>query len=90
MSRSKWKGPFVDTSIFKTKKNQKKIWSRSSTIPNFLVGETVFIHNGRELKRINITREKVGFKFGEFSFTRKFVAKSKSVASGSRKKKKNE
>ena len=86
MSRSKWKGPFVDISIFRVKKSQKKVWSRSSTIPNFLVGETVHIYNGREFKRINITREKVGFKFGEFSFTRKFVVKSKSAISKLKKK----
>jgi small subunit ribosomal protein S19 len=86
MSRSKWKGPFVDASIFKMQKKNKKIWSRSSTIPNFLVGENVLIHNGREFKRVNITRDKVGFKFGEFSFTRKFVQKSKSSVSDLKKK----
>jgi len=86
MTRSTWKGPFVDVCVFRIRKNEKKVWSRSSTIPSSLIGETVSIHNGREFKRIYITREKVGFKFGEFSFTRKFVAKSKSIILKSKKK----
>lgn len=79
MSRSKWKGPFIDNSIFKRINNKKlKIWSRSSVIPYFLLGETVLVHNGREFKKVIITREKIGYKFGEFSFTRKHVSKMKS------------
>jgi small subunit ribosomal protein S19 len=87
MTRSRWKGPFTETCIFKIEKKEKKIWSRCSTIPNFLVGETVSVHNGHEFKRIHITREKVGFKFGEFSFTRKSAANSKSITLKLKKKK---
>lgn len=72
MTRAKWKGPYVDLNVLKDK---KKIWSRSSTIPGILIGKSVLIHNGREFKRILITRDKVGFKFGEFSFTRKHIPK---------------
>ena len=43
MSRSKWKGPFVDVSVLKLKKKltakSKKVWSRSSQIPSFLLGK---------------------------------------------------
>jgi len=73
MTRAKWKGPYVDLQLFKDNKN--KIWSRSSTIPGFLIGKTINVHNGREFKRIMVTRDKVGFKCGEFSFTRKFIQK---------------
>jgi small subunit ribosomal protein S19 len=72
MSRSKWKGLFVDKKIFNKQlafKN-KKIWSRNSVIPAFLVGNRVLIHNGLQLKKVQITREKVGYKFGEFALTR--------------------
>ena len=86
MSRSKWKGPYIDSNIFKENKKNRKIWARSSTIPGFLVGENVLVYNGREFKRILITRDKVGFKFGEFSFTRKFVPKLKSVQGSTKKK----
>ncbi len=80
MRRSKWKGSFVDKSILKLKKkrtNKKpfKIWSRRSVIPNFLVGLNVMVHNGKEFKRLEITRSKVGYKFGEFIATRKYVQK---------------
>jgi len=57
------------------------IWSRSSTVPEKLVGEMVFIHNGKDFTKSYITREKVGFKFGEFSFTRKFTKKESKIKS---------
>jgi len=72
MRRSKWKGNFIDNSVLKLsfqKKKQLKIWSRRSVIPAFLIGDTVLIYNGKEFKKVKITREKVGFKFGEFSTT---------------------
>lgn len=78
MRRSKWKGNFIDNSILKLsfqKKKQLKIWSRRSVIPSFLVGDTVLIYNGKEFKKVKITREKVGFKFGEFSTTRRYKSK---------------
>ncbi len=78
MRRSKWKGNFIDNSVLKLsfqKKKQLKIWSRRSVIPSFLVGDTVLIYNGKEFKKVKITREKVGFKFGEFSTTRRYKSK---------------
>lgn len=82
MSRSKWKGPFIKKSLLNIeKKLQKtkniKIWSRNSTIPFSLIGQQIAIHNGKEFIRIKITREKVGYKLGEFSFTRKHKIKAK-------------
>lgn len=74
MTRSKWKSSFLNRSVLKNSHSKKtKIWSRSSVIPSFLVGKTVDIHNGKEFKRVFISREKVGFKFGEFSLTRKIL-----------------
>jgi small subunit ribosomal protein S19 len=78
MRRSKWKGNFIDNSVLKLsfqKKKQLKIWSRRSVIPAFLIGDTVLIYNGKEFKKVKITREKVGFKFGEFSTTRRYKSK---------------
>lgn len=51
--------------------NNRKIWSRRSTILPEFVGCTVQIHNGRTHVRCQITEEKVGHKFGEFALTRK-------------------
>ena len=77
MSRSKWKGPYIDSCITKQEKVNQKIWSRASTIPFFLIGTIVSVYNGRDFKRIIITRKRIGFKFGEFSLTRKFKIKKK-------------
>ncbi len=80
MSRSKWKGNFIDQAVLKIKDNSKKqlkLWSRRSVIPSFLIGDTVLIYNGKEFKKVAITREKVGFKFGEFCTTRRYKSKSK-------------
>lgn len=80
MSRSIWKGPFLDSSFFKkTQPATSKIWSRGSSIPAFLIGKTVLVHNGKEFKTLGITREKVGFKFGEFILTRTFTNKYKNI-----------
>ena len=81
MSRSKWKGPFVDVSVLKLKKKltakSKKVWSRSSQIPSFFLGKTISVYNGKEFKPVLVTREKIGFKFGDFSITRKYGNKLK-------------
>jgi small subunit ribosomal protein S19 len=77
MNRSKWKGPFISLCVLKKKKLNQKIWCRSSIIPNFLVGTIISVYNGCEHKRIIITRKRVGFKLGEFSFTRRFRTKKK-------------
>ena len=79
MSRSVWKGLFCNSKINKNLLDDKKrieIWSRQSSIPGFLINKTVFVHNGKTFKKILITREKLGFKFGEFAFT-KIKAKTK-------------
>lgn len=70
MSRSKWKGFFNNINLINNKNSELKFWSRSSIIPEFLVGQDVSVYNGKVFKQINITREKVGYKLGEFAFTR--------------------
>jgi small subunit ribosomal protein S19 len=94
MTRSIWKGPFVDALLLKpnfltnlTGPNAtNKIWSRSSTIPALLLGQTVLVHNGKEFKTIAVTREKVGFKFGAFVLTRTFTNKYKNLKAKKKKK----
>lgn len=79
MSRAKWKGFFLSkTLINKIKildRKQIKIWNRNSVIPYYLIGKYVQIHNGKEFIKTHISREKIGFKFGEFVFTRKHTQK---------------
>lgn len=74
--RSVWKEPFVDAFLMKMikkgeKLNNKKIWSRRSTILPEFVDSFVRIYNGKTHVRCKITEGKVGHKFGEFAFTRK-------------------
>ena len=76
MTRSVWKGPFVDGYLLKKAEKARasgrndviKIWSRRSTILPQFVGLTWGVHNGQK----HITEEMVGRKFGEFSPTRTY------------------
>ena len=80
MSRSIWKGPFVDPSLIKKVeklKNQAnktpiKTWSRRSTIIPEFIGVSFLIYNGKKFIPIKISEEMVGHKLGEFSPTRQF------------------
>jgi ribosomal protein S19 len=87
MSRSKWKGFFTVNNNLKLE--GKKVWNRNCTVPESMVGSFVFVHNGKEFKKILVIREKVGFKFGDFSFTRKYTSKTKVLKNVQLKKKKN-
>lgn len=79
MSRSKWKGPYVDTNGLKNLQNSKKTYlkkvvTRNSTIlPKFLE-KTFEIYNGKKFTEVLVTEEMIGHKFGEFSHTRKRFA----------------
>ena len=77
MSRSKWKGFNISNNLIKSKHNFLTIFDRSSCISKFYLGKLVKIHNGKDFKILNITRDKIGYKFGEFSNTRKMYEKKK-------------
>jgi len=79
MSRSIWKGNFIDQSLIERQNSKKtlNIWSRNSVIPGFLEGNIVFVHNGKSFKKLKISREKVGFKFGFFVKTRNRISVEK-------------
>ena len=78
MSRSVFKGPFVDPSIlrkaFGKESEMKRRWTiysrRSTIIPEF-VGQEVEVHNGQRFVQFRITEQMVNHKFGEFAVTRK-------------------
>jgi small subunit ribosomal protein S19 len=78
MTRSIWKGNFINNYILSNKflkKTNKHIWARNNTISENLIGQLVSVYNGKEFIKFYITREKLGFKFGEFSPTRRFTKK---------------
>ena len=80
MSRSVWKGPFVDGYLLKKaeavresgRKEVIKTWSRRSTIMPQFVGLTFGIYNGQKHIPVLVTENMVGHKFGEFSPTRNY------------------
>jgi small subunit ribosomal protein S19 len=80
MSRSLYKGPFIDDHLLKkvvamNEKNEKKVvrtWSRRSTIVPDFIGHTLAVHNGKKFIPVYVTENMVGHKLGEFSPTRTF------------------
>ncbi len=80
MTRSVWKGPFVDGYLLKKaeaarssgRKDIIRIWSRRSTILPQFVGLTFGVHNGQKFVPVLVTENMVGHKFGEFSPTRTY------------------
>ena len=80
MTRSVWKGPFVDMTLIKkaekvSESGRKviiKTWSRRSTILPQFVGLTFGVYNGRKFIPVSISENMVGHKLGEFSPTRVF------------------
>nr|WIA66459.1 ribosomal protein S19 [Apopellia endiviifolia]WIA66500.1 ribosomal protein S19 [Apopellia endiviifolia]WIA66541.1 ribosomal protein S19 [Apopellia endiviifolia] len=82
MTRSIWKGPFVDTCLFKQKKKIRRIWSRRSCILPKFVGCYAQIYNGKGFVGLRITEEMVGHKFGEFASTRKTLGRASKTNSG--------
>ena len=80
MTRSIWKGPFVESTLLKKaqavsssgKKEVIKTWSRRSTILPQFVGLTFGVHNGHKFIPVSVTENMVGHKLGEFSPTRTF------------------
>ena len=80
MTRSVWKGPFVDLNLLKKaekssqsgRKEVIKTWSRRSTISPEFVGLTFGVHNGKYHIPVTVSENMVGHKFGEFSPTRTY------------------
>ena len=78
MSRSVWKGPFVDAYVLKKAEAAResgrnndviKIWSRRSTILPQFVGLTFGVYNGHKHIPVSVSEEMIGQKFGEYSPT---------------------
>ena len=80
MTRSVWKGPFVDGFLLKKAEKSRasgrseviKMWSRRSTILPQFVGLTFGVYNGNKHIPVLVNEDMVGHKFGEFSPTRTY------------------
>ena len=80
MSRSLYKGPYVDAKLLKKVSGKKpdetgviNTWARASMIAPEMVGFTFGVHNGRQHIEVFVTEEMVGHRLGEFSPTKKFT-----------------
>ncbi len=85
MTRSKWKGEYVNFNIFKSidviserlvplkylkKKNFYYIWNRNSTIPNFFLNKRICVHAGKKYASFIVKKDMINHKFGEFALTK--------------------
>jgi len=81
MARSRWKLSYFSKNIWRKivfyknigvlRKRWKIFFDRSSTIPRCFSSHKIRIHKGKYSRKLLIHMYNVGFKFGEFSFTRK-------------------
>ena len=80
MTRSVWKGPFVDGYLLDKAEKAKasgrheviKTWSRRSTILPQFVGLTFGVYNGKKFIPVLVSENMIGHKFGEFAPTRTY------------------
>lgn len=80
MSRSIFKGPYIDYKLLNKINNLNqhkktetiKTWSRSSTIVPNMIGHTIAVHNGKQHFPVFISEQMIGHKLGEFVPTRTF------------------
>jgi len=80
MARSRWKLVYFEFNIWRKLRKAKKrrylssqsiLFSRKSTIPAYFDSFVFLLDKGKLESRIAISELHVGYKFGEFSFTRK-------------------
>lgn len=80
MARSRWKffhinrkfKIFLKNQLFRLKKKNKIIFfDRNVTFLKSLVGSFVFIHKGNNFKSLLLKKNHIGYKTGEFAFTKK-------------------
>jgi small subunit ribosomal protein S19 len=80
MSRSTYKGPYVDEKLMKKVQAQKaggaktpiKTWARRCSIAPEFVGHTFAVHQGKNFVTVYVSEAMVGHKLGEFAPTRTF------------------
>lgn len=80
MSRSLYKGPYINEKILKKIDGKKpaevgtiKLWDRASVISPEMVGFKFGVYNGKTHVEVFVSEEMVGHRFGEFSPTKKFI-----------------
>ena len=54
---------------------EKQILDRNFKILNQFIGKTFYVHNGLDLKKLIVNKDMVGYKAGEFIYTKKMSNK---------------
>lgn len=79
MSRSLYKGPYIDVKLMKKIEGKKplesgviKTWARASMIAPEMIGFTFGVHNGKKHIEVLVTEDMVGHRLGEFSPSKTF------------------
>ena len=93
MSRSSYKGPYIDEKLMKKVMAQKaggtkvaiKTWARRCQIPPEFVGHTFLVHQGKNFVTVFVSEPMVGHRLGEFAPTRIFRAHGKMTEKSSAK-----
>ena len=71
--RSSWKIPYINPLYFQNSFKKKRtfiIKFKNSVIGRNFVDRRVKLHTGSEWVALDITTQKIGFKFGEFVFSK--------------------
>ena len=74
MVRSIWKVPHISKNFFSNNflnNSNLKIWNRFSVIPFAFANKRFLIYNGIWFLSVDISIDMVGFKFGEFAFSKR-------------------
>jgi small subunit ribosomal protein S19 len=83
MSRIKNKGKFFKVNL-KNNKKINKIYNKSLTILPEYVNNFFSIYNGKAFINLKITNNMIGYKFGEFIYTKKKFFYKKKIKDGSK------
>lgn len=78
MARSRWKFNYINSFFFKKMFLVKfklikipKIYNRASIVPKIFLKKTVSLYKGNIFSKIFFSKYCLGYKIGEFAFTRK-------------------
>jgi len=68
-----WRSMYLITTNPMHHTSEKKLRTRSTTIPTIFRGSEVIIHSGKRWHSKKVTRWMVGFKLGEFTWNRRLA-----------------
>lgn len=71
MSRSQYKIAFYRNNLIKNSKKYIKIYNKNLIILSKYVNLNFLVYNGKSFVRLNINKDMINYKFGDFIYTRK-------------------